>query len=231
MRRKNILIVILLVVIVVLALISWVVVTGGSGSESKDENTTILENTTDNAEEETANSLENYMNEQDNIMHTMFEEMHNFTLTGSSDMDFLLGMIPHHKAAIEMAQEYLEYGGESEEMKTLAKNIINAQQKEIELMNSLTENMDISSADSEKEKLYIEEYNTAMQNSHSHNMMEYDSIDKAFADGMTEHHQMAVDMSEVIVKYSENPQVKELANNIIETQKKEIEQMQNFMNR
>ncbi len=225
MKRKNILIVILLVLVAVLSLISWAIVTGNAKDESNEKNTALSEET-----ESTTDKLEGYINEQDNIMHTMFEEMHGFNLTGSSDMDFLLGMIPHHKAAIEMAREYLEYGAENEEMKALAQNIMVTQQKEIELMNSFTENMDISSVNSENEKSYIEEYNVAMQNSHSHNTSGYESIDKAFAEGMTEHHQMAVDMSEIIVKYGENPQVRELANSIIETQQKEIEQMQNFIN-
>ena len=45
-----------------------------------------------------------------------------------------------------------------------------------------------------------------------------------------EHHQMAVDMAEIIIKYGEDEQVKKLAENIIDTQKKEIEEMNNFLN-
>ena len=65
---------------------------------------------------------------------------------------------------------------------------------------------------------------------HSHNNENYEHIDMAFAEGMMEHHQMAVDMAEIIIKYGEDEQVKKLAENIIDTQKKEIEEMNNFLN-
>lgn len=85
-------------------------------------------------------------------------------------------------------------------------------------------------ANVEKEKAYINEYMNMMQHGHSHNNENYENIDMAFAEGMMEHHQMAVDMAEIIIKYGEDEQVKKLAENIIDTQKKEIEEMNNFLN-
>lgn len=49
------------------------------------------------------------------------------------DKAFLEGMIPHHQGAIEMARALLE-GTEREEMKDLARDIIQAQQQEIDMM-------------------------------------------------------------------------------------------------
>ncbi len=51
------------------------------------------------------------------------------------DMAFVEQMIIHHQGAVEMAQLALQYA-ESEEVKKLAEEIISAQTKEIELMNS-----------------------------------------------------------------------------------------------
>jgi uncharacterized protein (DUF305 family) len=54
-------------------------------------------------------------------------------LTGQTDKDFVAGMIPHHRGAVDMAQVELKYGKDPQ-MKKLAKDIIAAQKKEIAFM-------------------------------------------------------------------------------------------------
>ena len=49
--------------------------------------------------------------------------------------------------------------------------------------------------------------------------------DKAFIDAMFPHHQGAIEMAKVADENSENPRVKELAQNIASVQKREIEQI------
>lgn len=49
------------------------------------------------------------------------------------DAAFVLGMIPHHQGAIDMANVVLQYG-DDEETKVLARHIIADQQMEIEQM-------------------------------------------------------------------------------------------------
>jgi uncharacterized protein (DUF305 family) len=49
--------------------------------------------------------------------------------------------------------------------------------------------------------------------------------DKAFIDAMFPHHQGAIGMAKVADENSENPRVKELAQNIASVQKREIEQI------
>jgi uncharacterized protein (DUF305 family) len=53
--------------------------------------------------------------------------------SGSSDVDFVKLMIPHHQAAIDMSKTQLMYGTDPE-MRRLAQEIITDQQSEIELM-------------------------------------------------------------------------------------------------
>jgi uncharacterized protein (DUF305 family) len=50
-----------------------------------------------------------------------------------------------------------------------------------------------------------------------------------FLTGMIPHHQMAIRMSQIAIKNSDNPQVRDLARRIIAEQKPEIQQMQRFL--
>ncbi len=175
------------------------------------------------------NEITEFINEQDNIMHSMMAAMGSLEYSGSADRDYLMGMIPHHESAVEMAESYLRYGAKNDAMKTLAENIIITQNEEINYMNDMVKSIKAENTGNENSRMYTEEYVNMMEHSHSHSE-NYDSIDKVFASGMREHHQMAVDMSEIILKYSEKEEVKKLAENIIETQKKEIEEMNNYLN-
>ena len=51
--------------------------------------------------------------------------------TGSVDKQFAQMMIPHHQSAIDMSKAYIKAGAHEEKLKTMANNIISAQQREI----------------------------------------------------------------------------------------------------
>jgi uncharacterized protein (DUF305 family) len=53
--------------------------------------------------------------------------------SGSADRDFMLGMIPHHEGAIEMAKIQLRHGADPE-MRKLARDVVRSQSEEVASM-------------------------------------------------------------------------------------------------
>lgn len=68
-------------------------------------------------------------------MNDMHEGMMAGMKESNPDRAFAIGMLAHHKGAVEMAQSELKYGTDPK-MRALAQDIIKAQQAEIELMET-----------------------------------------------------------------------------------------------
>lgn len=58
---------------------------------------------------------------------------------------------------------------------------------------------------------------------------EFNGTDVAFAAQMMPHHEHAIEMAELAVEKSPNAQVKDLAQGILDTQERELEQLQSFL--
>tara|TARA_B100001750_G_scaffold224785_1_gene216161 strand:- start:7624 stop:7998 length:375 start_codon:yes stop_codon:yes gene_type:complete len=66
------------------------------------------------------------------VMTTMHQNMM-LEPTGDVDVDFMRGMIPHHEAAVSMAEIVLQHG-EDAQVRTLAEQVITTQKAEIDMM-------------------------------------------------------------------------------------------------
>ncbi|HMG37489.1 MAG TPA: DUF305 domain-containing protein [Blastocatellia bacterium] len=66
-------------------------------------------------------------------MEEMHTAMNSVKSSADSDVDFVELMLPHHRAAVDMAKAQLLHGKDSQ-MRRLAQEIIADQQSEIELM-------------------------------------------------------------------------------------------------
>jgi uncharacterized protein (DUF305 family) len=84
------------------------------------------------AEEKVSIYKNEYIKEYQKVNDNMHSKM-NVEYTGDPDVDFILGMIPHHQGALEMAKIQLKVG-QDPEIRKLASNIIKAQKKEIKYM-------------------------------------------------------------------------------------------------
>lgn len=207
-----------------------------AGMDSTQESTAMSHSHMDHSShtgQASGDNLSRYLTEQDSIMMKMMEDMMIREKSGSASIDFLKGMIPHHEAAIKMSESYLNYGGEGSELQTLAQDIITAQKKELTQMNDLVKQYEEEGKkDQEKEDAYLAKYSEMFSDdsmSHHINPDGVENIDQAFAEGMIMHHQMAVDMAKDILEYTDKKEIQDLAQEIIDTQEKEIEQMQKLI--
>lgn len=152
--------------------------------------------------------------------------------SNQQDLMFSAMMIPHHEQAIEMSEMALEYS-ESEQMQNLANQIIAGQTPEIELMQGWLDESEFSEMSGFMESM------PGMNNSMMGGMAteeEMESLselsspefDEMFLRLMIDHHEGALDMVQMIIG-SDNPEVKTLADDIIEVQTAEIQQMESML--
>lgn len=137
------------------------------------------------------------------------------------DAMFVTGMIPHHQAAIDMAEQGVNDATHSE-IKQLSNNIIKSQQAEIEQMNTMKSELPAT-----KGSMMSQDEMTGMM-SDVDSMKKAKNFDKAFIDAMIPHHQAAVVMANQVIANGSNAEVEQLAKAIVKAQSREIAQMQSW---
>jgi uncharacterized protein (DUF305 family) len=142
-----------------------------------------------------------------------------------SDRRFIDAMVSHHQGAIAMARVALE-NAEHEEIKGLSRNIVSSQQAEIEKLKAIKkEEFGTSRVPMEMSPSQMRAMGMMMT---PERLARSDPFDRAFIDAMIPHHQSAIDMAQVASKKSDNPKIKELAENIVSAQQREIEEMKQW---
>lgn len=140
-----------------------------------------------------------------------------------SDAAFVDAMVPHHEGAVEMAQVALD-NAEHEEIRTLAQDIIAGQQAEIEQFNRIREGLSGSAMEGMSE----DDMNEAMGMMDAQDLAGQRPFDRAFIDAMIPHHESAIEMANVALEESEDPEIREIAQGIVDAQEAEIAQMEQW---
>ncbi|MGF7118917.1 DUF305 domain-containing protein [Methanobacterium oryzae] len=152
-------------------------------------------------------------------------------MMGDVDRHFIEQMIPHHEDAIAMA-DIAQTKAEHQEIKQLASNIKDDQTREISQMREFykrTYGTDVPESSGMMGPGRGMGRGGMMDNSTDLDELENAKpFDKAFIEGMVPHHRMAIMMSQMLLRNSDNQEMRDLANSIIKTQSAEIEQMRGW---
>lgn len=174
-----------------------------------------------------SNEKQGYNEEYTTIFNNMMKAMNAAPNTGNVNLDFVLEMIPHHEGSINMAKAIVKYGS-NPEVKKIAENIITSQESQIPIMQQLKAKFEkekpSSKADSEK---YLEEYNKVKDKmfKEMQGVEITNNVDANFLQEMIYHHEGAIGMAKDILKYTKDPELRKLAENIVTTQSKGVEEM------
>jgi uncharacterized protein (DUF305 family) len=151
------------------------------------------------------------------------------------DLQFIDQMIMHHRGAL-MSSEHMIADSERPELRELAQNIQESQSAQIGQMQAWREEwygdagrtfgmMDTTQMDEMMGDGMMQE----MMGGSMRGMMGGDAAGVMFLRMMIPHHQLAVDMSEEALEEADHPELKELAQKIIEEQSAEIELMEGYL--
>ena len=141
-----------------------------------------------------------------------------------SDRAFIDSMVPHHQGAVDMAEVALE-NAQHGELRSLAEDIVSAQEAEIEDLRDIKSEefgtSEITSSMSQEEM-------GAMGMTDPGELEDARPFDRAFIDAMLPHHRSAITMANVALKESDDQQIKEIARDIVDAQRREIAQMEQW---
>jgi uncharacterized protein (DUF305 family) len=157
---------------------------------------------------------------------------------GPADADYELrfidAMTPHHQGAVEMAKE-AQQKSQRPEIKQLADNIIKAQNQEIKQMKQWRQAWYPKAGD--KPMAYDAQMGHMMEMSPEQKqamMMSMDlgaadaQFDQRFINAMIPHHEGALTMAKDALSKSKRSEIKQMAQDILTSQQKEIDQMKQW---
>ena len=167
-----------------------------------------------------------YLTEFNRILNEMIQQMTTVQLSNSISYNFIVQMIPHHQAAIQMSQNLLNYTTNIP-LQIIAKQIIAEQTQSIQDMQSSLFLCSTKKNSTQEVYQYQENINkilqimfTEMKNTKSTNR-----INVNFIREMIPLHQGAVNMSETVLQYPICYPLIHIVHAILLSQKRGIEQL------
>lgn len=166
------------------------------------------------------------------ILDEMIKGMTTAELTDSISHNFIVQMIPHHKAAIEMSKNILKYTT-CISLQNIAENIISEQTKSIEDMKKIEKccsRMINSERDVSLYQRRVDNIMDVMFSSMGKAPMK-NNVNCDFMWEMIPHHMGAIELSENALKYNICPELTPILNAIISSQSRGIMQMEQLLKR
>lgn len=171
-----------------------------------------------------------YLNTFNAILRNMIVGMMSVNPGASISGNFIMQMIPHHRAAIQMSKNVLHYS-EDAQIKGIACTIISEQTKSIADMQKVfrscqcykNSECDIMQYQVEFQKIATEMYNRMSEAKTGGN------IDCDFLHEMIPHHEGAIRMSQNTLQYCICPELKPILQSIIISQCRGVEEMKKLI--
>lgn len=176
----------------------------------------------------TENNQDSYLKQNKSIIEELINNIVSAPNTGNTNLDYLYQMIQHHKCDIDIAKSLLNNDGKNEEVNQIAKNIIKNQTINIarmeKLMKILIENL---TEDKEKEKMYLKENEIVLKemNSKFEKLKSTGDINKDFLQTIIIHQQATLEIVNIIIKYTDNVDIKNIVKEEFKSKQLEIENM------
>jgi uncharacterized protein (DUF305 family) len=154
----------------------------------------------------------------------------------NTDVAFAQAMIPHHEQALDMADMALAQRDLDPELRELIQGMKDAQGPEIEQMRGWLEEWGAEELPASGHGMGRHNMNGfmmggMMSNDQMRDLMGSRGMDfeRMWMLMMIEHHEGAIEMSEQVLRTTEDPQVRALAEDIIESQTEEIAIMRRML--
>ncbi|MCI8825203.1 MAG: DUF305 domain-containing protein [Lachnospiraceae bacterium] len=164
------------------------------------------------------------------ILDEMIQGMTEVELTGSISHNFIVQMIPHHRAAVEMSKNILNYTS-FPPLKKIASQIVSEQTQGIEDMKNILCECETQINSDQDLFLYQRRIDQIMQTMFSSmGTSSYTNhLNISFIKEMIPHHEGAVKMSENALMFCTCPELIPILQSIITSQKRGIMQMQQLL--
>jgi len=176
------------------------------------------------------NSTKNYLAKFYEILDEMIKGMKGACLSDSISQNFIVQMIPHHRAAIQMSKNVLEYDIYPP-LRDIADRIITMQTQGIHDMQSVLQCCQKQTNPCQDIRLYRREFQNIVHDmfQEMNTAKSTNNISDTFMREMIPHHRGAVRMSENALRYCICPELVPILNDIITSQQKGIEEMEQLL--
>lgn len=177
-------------------------------------------------------NTQSYLAEYNAILARMASRMETAELNGSISGSFIRQMLPHHEAAIEMSRNLLRYTTDLS-LQRVAQNIITEQTRSIEAMRRVRSTCANTQNTPQSAARYascvtgiVGNMLSAMETARAVN-----SIDLNFISEMLPHHEGAIRMSRLALRFSLCPGLVPILNDIVASQSRGVRELREIRSR
>lgn len=174
-----------------------------------------------------SSSTKEYLSVFYDILDRMIHGMESACLTDSISQNFIVQMIPHHRAAIQMSENVLRYTT-CDALQKIASNIVTEQTKGIQKMQNALCSCKTHKSSCQDINLYQRELRNIIHTMYTgmNTACSTDNISDNFMREMIPHHQGAIAMSKNALRYCICPELVPILNTIITSQEKGVKEME-----